>query len=118
RALIELCDRAGVQAKYGADMFESTVALPRYHAHGDRAFVAMQVVPDAHWLRVKRAIDVVGAVGGLVLFGPFLLAVAALIKLTSSGPVVYAQDRCGLNRRAFRMYKFRSLYAVATKWQR
>jgi len=115
--VLELCERAGVQAKYGADMFESTVAFPRYHAHGDRAFVAMQVVPDAHWLAVKRAVDIVGAVAGLVLFAPLMLAVAALIKLTSSGPIVYAQDRCGLNRRAFRMHKFRSMYADADRLQ-
>jgi exopolysaccharide biosynthesis polyprenyl glycosylphosphotransferase len=115
--VIGVCERAGVQAKYGAEMFESTVAFPRYHAHNDRAFVAMQVVPDAHRLAVKRAIDVVGAVVGLVLFAPLMLAVAALIKLTSSGPVVYAQDRCGLNRRAFRMQKFRSMYADADKLQ-
>jgi FlaA1/EpsC-like NDP-sugar epimerase len=83
--VIGLCERAGVQAKYGADMFESTVAFPRYHAHGDRAFVAMQVVPDAHRLAVKRVIDVVGAAIALVLFAPLMLAVAALIKLTSSG---------------------------------
>jgi len=115
--VLELCERAGVQAKYGADMFESTVAFPRYHAHGDRAFVAMQVVPDAHWLAVKRAVDIVGAVAGLVLFAPLMLAVAALIKLTSSGPIVYAQDRCGLNLRAFRMHKFRSMYADADRLQ-
>ena len=115
--VLELCERAGVQAKYGADMFESTVAFPRYHAHGDRAFVAMQVVPDAHWLAVKRAVDIVGAVAGLVLFAPLMLAVAALIKLTSAGPIVYAQDRCGLNRRAFRMQKFRSMYADADRLQ-
>jgi exopolysaccharide biosynthesis polyprenyl glycosylphosphotransferase len=115
--VIAVCERAGVQAKYGADMFESTVALPRYHAHGDRAFVAMQVVPDAHWLAVKRVVDVIGAVVAIVLFAPLMLLVAALIKLTSSGPVVYAQDRCGLNRRAFRMYKFRSMYVDAEKLQ-
>jgi exopolysaccharide biosynthesis polyprenyl glycosylphosphotransferase len=115
--VIELCERAGVQAKYGADMFESTVSFPRYHAHGDRAFVAMQVVPDAHRLAVKRAVDIVGAAAGLVLFAPLMLAVAALIKLTSSGRIVYAQDRCGLNRRAFRMHKFRSMYADADRLQ-
>jgi lipopolysaccharide/colanic/teichoic acid biosynthesis glycosyltransferase len=46
-----------------------------------------------------------------------MLIVAALIKLTSSGPIVYAQDRCGLNRRAFRMHKFRSMYLNADKLQ-
>jgi lipopolysaccharide/colanic/teichoic acid biosynthesis glycosyltransferase len=77
----------------------------------------MQVVPEGHALIVKRAIDVVGASIGVVLLAPLMLFVAALIKLTSSGPVVYAQDRCGLNRRGFRMYKFRSMYEDADKLQ-
>ena len=114
---IGVCERAGVQAKYGADMFESTVASPRYHAHGDRAFVALQVIPDAHRLAVKRLIDIVGAIVGLVLFAPLMLIIAVAIKLTSPGPVIYAQERCGLNRRPFQMYKFRSMYADADKLQ-
>jgi exopolysaccharide biosynthesis polyprenyl glycosylphosphotransferase len=114
---IAVCERAGVQAKYGADLFESTVASPRYHAHGDRAFVAMQVIPDAHRLAVKRVIDIIGAIIGLVLFAPLMLIIAVAIKLTSRGPVVFAQDRCGLNRRRFRMYKFRSMYANADQLQ-
>jgi len=114
---IAVCERAGVQAKYGADLFESTVASPRYHAHGDRAFVALQVIPDAHRLAVKRVIDVIGAIVGLVLFAPLLLIIAVAIKLTSRGPVIFAQDRCGLNRRRFRMYKFRSMYANADQLQ-
>ena len=108
--VIGVCERAGVQAKYGADMFESTVAFPRYDAQGDRAFVAMQVVPDGHRVVVKRAIDIIGGAAGLVIFAPLMLIVAAAIKLTSPGPIVYPQDRCGLARRPFRMYKFRSMY--------
>lgn len=115
--VISVCERAGVQAKYGADMFQSTVAFPRYDAQGDRAFVAMQVVPDGYRLVVKRAIDIIGGAAGLVLFAPLMLIVAAAIKLTSRGPIVYPQDRCGLGRRPFRMYKFRSMYADADKLQ-
>ena len=80
---IGVCERAGVQAKYGADLFESTVAFPRYDAQGDRAFVAMQVAPDGYRLVIKRAIDIVGAVVGLVVFAPLMLIVAVAIKLTS-----------------------------------
>jgi len=115
--VINVCERAGIHAKYGADMFESTVAFPRYDAQGDRAFVAMQVVPDGHRLVVKRAIDIIGGAAGLVLFGPLMLIVAAAVKLTSPGPIVYPQDRCGLARRPFRMYKFRSMRADADKLQ-
>ena len=89
---IGVCERAGVQSKYGADLFESTVASPRYDAQGDRAFVAMQVAPDDYRLVIKRAIDIIGAVVGLVVFAPLMLVVAAAIKLTSPGPIVYAQS--------------------------
>lgn len=115
--VISVCERAGVKAKYGADMFKSAVAFPRYDARGDRAFVAMHVAPDDYRIVVKRGIDIVGGAVGLVLCAPLLLLVAAAIKLTSSGPIVYPQDRCGLGRRPFRMYKFRSMYADAEKLQ-
>ncbi len=114
---IGVCERAGVQSKYGADLFESTVASPRYDAQGDRAFVAMQVAPDDYRLVIKRAIDIVGAVVGLVVLAPLMLVVAAAIKLTSPGPIVYAQARCGLNKRPFRMFKFRSMVADAERLQ-
>jgi exopolysaccharide biosynthesis polyprenyl glycosylphosphotransferase len=115
--VIGVCERVGVQAKYAVDIFESTVAFPRYDAQGDRALVAMQVVPDGYELVVKRVIDIVGAAVGLAIFLPVMLMVAAAIRLTSSGRSIYAQQRCGLNRRPFRMYKFRSMYADAEKLQ-
>ena len=46
---------------------------------------------------------------GLVVLSPLLLLVAALVKLSSPGPVFYRQERCGLNGRTFRMLKFRSM---------
>jgi len=115
--VISVCERAGVHAKYGADMFSSAVAFPRYDARGDRAFVAMHVVPYGPRVVIKRAIDIIGAGAGLVLLAPLMLIVAAAIKVTSRGPIVYPQDRCGLARRPFRMYKFRSMYADADKLQ-
>jgi Undecaprenyl-phosphate glucose phosphotransferase len=60
-------------------------------------------------LVVKRVMDVVLSSIGLVLLSPLLLLIAALVKLTSRGPVFYSQERCGLNGRSFRMLKFRSM---------
>jgi exopolysaccharide biosynthesis polyprenyl glycosylphosphotransferase len=114
---IGVCERAGIKAKYGADMFESTVAFPRYDGGTDRAFVAMQVVPDGHRLMIKRAIDIAGASMGLVLLSPVLLLIAAAIKLTGPGPITYKQDRCGLRKRSFWMYKFRSMCVGADQLQ-
>src|SRR5579884_3713499 len=64
---------------------------------------------------VKRAMDVTLAAAALVLLAPLLLLVGVLVKLTSRGPVFYAQERCGLNGRTFRMLKFRSMRADAEK---
>jgi Undecaprenyl-phosphate glucose phosphotransferase len=62
---------------------------------------------------VKRAMDVVLASVALVLLAPLMAMIAVLIKLTSPGPVLYRQERCGLNGRSFMMLKFRSLRADA-----
>jgi exopolysaccharide biosynthesis polyprenyl glycosylphosphotransferase len=114
---IGVCERAGVRAKYGADLFESTVASQRYDAHGDRAFVALHVAPDGYRVVVKRAIDIIGATVGLILLAPLLVIVAMAIKLTSSGPSIFAQERCGHHKRPLRMYKFRSMMADADTLQ-
>jgi Undecaprenyl-phosphate glucose phosphotransferase len=58
---------------------------------------------------VKRAMDVVLSLAGLVVLSPLLLAIAAAVKLTSRGPVFYRQERCGLNGKRFHMLKFRSM---------
>jgi Undecaprenyl-phosphate glucose phosphotransferase len=58
---------------------------------------------------VKRAMDIVLSLVAIVLLAPVMAVIAALIKLTSPGPVLYRQERCGLNGRSFMMLKFRSL---------
>lgn len=60
-------------------------------------------------LLIKRAIDIIGALVGLVIFSPVFLFVTVLIKLDSPGPAVFKQERLGLNGRHFTFYKFRSM---------
>jgi len=57
----------------------------------------------------KRFTDVVFSLLALAVFSPVLAIVAIAVKLTSAGPVLYAQERMGLDGRTFRMYKFRSM---------
>jgi len=64
---------------------------------------------------VKRAMDVFLSLLGLVVLSPLMVLIAALVKLTSPGPVFYRQERCGLNGRPFKMLKFRSMRADAEK---
>ena len=58
---------------------------------------------------VKRLLDLVLAVVGLVLAAPLMLMAALAIKLTSPGPVLYRQQRVGQHGRVFSVYKFRSM---------
>jgi lipopolysaccharide/colanic/teichoic acid biosynthesis glycosyltransferase len=58
---------------------------------------------------VKRAMDVVGSLGSLILLAPFLALVALLIRLDSRGPVLFRQQRVGLGGRIFWCLKFRTM---------
>jgi exopolysaccharide biosynthesis polyprenyl glycosylphosphotransferase len=77
----------------------------------------MKVVHDDSRLLVKRAIDIAGAIVGLVVFGPAMLIIAAAIRLTSPGPALFTQERYGLRKRRFRMYKFRTMVQDAEQLQ-
>ena len=59
---------------------------------------------------LKRLIDVLGSLLALVALAPVLAAIAALIKLTSKGPVLFRQQRLGLHGASFTFLKFRSMY--------
>jgi Undecaprenyl-phosphate glucose phosphotransferase len=64
---------------------------------------------------VKRSMDMVLALFGLIFLSPFLTLIAVLVKLTSPGPVFFRQERCGLNGKSFNMLKFRSMRVDAEK---
>ena len=58
---------------------------------------------------VKRAVDIFGAIVAIILFSPVMLVVSVLIKLTAPGPLIFKQERIGLQNKPFYMYKFRSM---------
>jgi Undecaprenyl-phosphate glucose phosphotransferase len=58
---------------------------------------------------VKRVMDIVLSLLALVILSPLMVLIAALVKLTSPGPIFYSQERCGLNGETFKMLKFRSM---------
>ena len=64
-------------------------------------------------LLAKRWMDIVASASFLLLFSPFLLLIALLIKLTSKGPVLYHQERMGLDGKKFVMHKFRTMVCDA-----
>jgi Undecaprenyl-phosphate glucose phosphotransferase len=76
--------------------------------------VLVTETPEQGWNAVlKRAFDVVFSGVGLLLLAPVMLAVAIWVKLDSPGPLLFVQERVGLNGRRFRMLKFRTMHAGA-----
>jgi exopolysaccharide biosynthesis polyprenyl glycosylphosphotransferase len=105
-----LCDEEGVRTRVAVDFFphvNSSVYLERL---GSVPLLTFSAVPhDEIRLMLKRGIDIAVALAGLVVLAPFMAIVAALVRLTSAGPAIYRQIRCGLNGRRFVLYKFRSM---------
>ena len=115
---IGVCERTGTESKYLADVFQVAVARPRLE-HGDRlSVVAMKVFHDDYRQQMKRAADFVCAAIGLVLLAPLMLAIAIAIKMDSPGPIFFAQERYGRNKRRFKMWKFRTMVPNAEVLQK
>lgn len=60
----------------------------------------------------KRLVDMLGSLVGILIFGPLMLVILALVKFTSPGPVIFRQRRVSLGGQKFNIYKFRTMYYV------
>jgi exopolysaccharide biosynthesis polyprenyl glycosylphosphotransferase len=115
---IRVCERIGVKVMYGADIFGVALARARLDDRaGARPRIELRLVADGWTVVVKRLLDIVLAAALLIAFAPLMAATALAVKLTSAGPIIYGQERYGLNRRRFRMFKFRTMVADAERLQ-
>jgi exopolysaccharide biosynthesis polyprenyl glycosylphosphotransferase len=110
--VIAVCAAVGVPVTLLSDLFGDILPAPRQVQFGAHPALSFSVVHHGHLqARVKRAIDVVGAALLLALSAPILAAAAIAIRLTSAGPVLFRQQRCGLYGRRFTMLKLRTMVA-------
>ncbi|MCA8957464.1 MAG: sugar transferase, partial [Planctomycetes bacterium] len=108
--VFDACEEAGIACYFAPDFFtmrnlQSSVAwfgdLPalKFHRGGAGPFR----------FALKRAMDIGGSLAGLILGAPVMLACAAAIKLRDGGPVLFRQQRVGMQGKVFQCYKFRSM---------
>jgi exopolysaccharide biosynthesis polyprenyl glycosylphosphotransferase len=113
-----LCDEEGIRTRVATDFFphvNSRMTLDRF---GPAPLLTFTAAPDDDLrLVVKRSLDVMVSASALLLLSPFLLLLFILIPLTSHGPAIFRQIRCGLNGRLFTFYKFRSMIENAEQMQ-
>ncbi|KXG76292.1 undecaprenyl-phosphate glucose phosphotransferase [Thermotalea metallivorans] len=109
--IIKTCEKYGVKAQIIPDYYKYLPAKPYVDQLDDIPIINIRHVPldDAFNKLIKRTMDIVLSITGIILTSPILLLTATVIKLTSPGPVLFKQTRVGLHRRAFEMYKFRSM---------
>lgn len=114
KTLFETAEKMGVTICVMPDMYVPTIARPRASSLDGMPTIVYRAVPDnqiALW--AKTVVDKIGAAFGLLLSAPFLLIVAAAIKIESRGPVFFKQVRSGLNGKPFKLLKFRTMRADA-----
>ena len=74
--------------------------------------IKQEIMPT--WQKIlKRFLDVVLSIFGLIVLSPLFLYIIIRVKLSSAGPIFYRQERIGLNGKPFMIYKFRSMYTDA-----
>jgi exopolysaccharide biosynthesis polyprenyl glycosylphosphotransferase len=117
-AVAALCELHGIVVRFLPGIFNLKLAKPRAEEFGGDSLITLSTGPIDGWPVVfKRLLDVALASLLLFLLSPLLLAVAVLIKLTSEGPVFFTQERLGLNKRRFHIFKFRTMVAGAERQQ-
>ena len=112
--VIAICEIEGIKATVAVDLFDCKIAKSYQTDIDGIPFLTFETTFAKEWqLFVKRVIDIVISGTLIVIFSPLYLVVAALIKLTSPGPVLFIQRRMGLNGRRFVLFKFRTMHEGA-----
>jgi Undecaprenyl-phosphate glucose phosphotransferase len=109
--IVAMCEKSGVHTKFIPDYSNIIPTKPYTEDLLGLPVVNIRHVPLSNTFNrmVKRVMDFVGAIVCIVLFSPVMLITAILIKATSPGPLIFRQERVGLNNVPFQMYKFRSM---------
>ncbi len=109
--IVTLCEKSGVHTKFIPDYNSIIPSRPYTEDLMGLPVINIRNVPLTRLSNraCKRALDLVGALTGLILSSPLLLVIAILVKTTSKGPVIFMQERIGQHNKPFHMYKFRSM---------
>ena len=110
--IVNTCEKSGVHTMFIPDYNNIIPTTPYTEDMEGLPVVHIRHVPLTGIFNasVKRLTDIAGSLFAIIVFSPVMLAAALAVKLTSRGPVIFAQERVGLHNKPFRMYKFRSMY--------
>lgn len=109
--IVAICEKSGVHTKFVPDYYNFISTNPYTEDLDGLPVINIRNVPLTNTMNklIKRLIDIIGSIIALILFSPIMLIVAILVKKSSPGPIIFAQERIGLGNKPFKMYKFRSM---------
>lgn len=109
--IVSMCEKSGVHTKFIPDYSNIIPTKPYTEDLMGLPVVNIRYVPlnNTFNFMIKRIMDVLGAVCGIIVASPVMLMLSILIKITSPGPLIFKQERVGLHNKPFNMYKFRSM---------
>ncbi len=109
--IVDICEKSGVHTKFIPDYNSLIPTHPYTEDLMGLPVINIRYVPLTNTVNMllKRAMDIVGSLFGIIITSPILLVAALLVKFTSEGPVIFKQERVGLHNKPFYMYKFRSM---------
>ncbi|HDK35962.1 MAG TPA: sugar transferase [Bacteroidetes bacterium] len=104
------CENEGVGAYISIDLYNTKISKLKQSQLGNIPLLEFDTVPANEWqLFVKRTIDIILTLIGIVIAAPLFLIIMIGIKLSSPGPIFFKQERVGVNGRRFTLYKFRTM---------
>ncbi|MBU3127145.1 undecaprenyl-phosphate glucose phosphotransferase [Clostridium tagluense] len=116
-SIIGVCEKMGIRVQIIPGYYKYIPSRPYLEDMDGLPMINLRYVPLDNFLNnfIKRAFDIVFSILSIILFLPIMLVTSLIMKLTSTGPIIFKQERVGLNRKLFTMYKFRSMKVQRTE---
>ena len=116
--VIKVCELEGVEVWLVADFFTTRISRTSFDELLGRPLLIFRTTPETTWAGlIKLLMDFFGALVLLVVAAIPMLLIALMIKLFSPGPVLFRQQRSGLNGAPFTLYKFRTMVTNAEQFK-
>lgn len=108
--IVSLCEEQGITVRFISQFFDTRLAKAKIEMFEDEPVLTLKTHQIEGWQGfMKRAMDIAASMVLLILLFPIMAIAAVAIWLTSPGPVLFVQQRIGLNKREFPLIKFRTM---------
>ena len=119
QSITQAAEEQGITVRIYSDLFDLKLSRAVTGELGETPILSIYASRISEWQSfIKNSVDLVGGFLLLLAFTPLMAVIALLIKLTSPGPVFFIQERVGLNKRRFKMFKFRTMVVDAPELQK